>query len=178
MVTIYKTDMDPSAQAYLTNSVNNILRPYTSGSAPPYTNTGKLTDYPRQPAHSWPSRYLSGAVNAQKLKELMIALASNYSMLGRGTWGLHNTDLEKNTTWISNTGHSVFALAGVNNGIAGAAAGAPLPTIPSPINHARASDIYGYGWNALQAACSGVHVDLTVCHSSCHISCHGSRGRR
>jgi hypothetical protein len=177
MVAIYKTDMDPSAQAYLTNGVNN-MGVYTSGNAPPNTNTGRLTSYNRNPPESYPSRYLSGAVKAPRLKELMIALASNYYMLGRGNYGLRNTDSTTNREWYTGTGSGIFALSGVNNGIAGAAAGAPLPAVPSPITHARASDIYGYGWAQLQSCISTVSVDLTVCHSSCHTSCHGSRGRR
>lgn len=176
MVTIRKSEMDPSAQAYLPNSVQNVLRPYTSGNAPANTNTGRLTDLNYRPPEAYPSRFLNGNIRAQHIKELMLALASYYSSIGRGRYGLRNTDSETNRTWYTGEGSGYFALAGMNNGIVSRASGVPLPK--GNVNHARASDIYGYAWNQLQSAVNTSEADLTVCHSSCHTSCHGSRGRR
>jgi hypothetical protein len=175
MATVYKTDVDNIAATYLKNNVNS-MGIYRSGQTPMYTNQSGVGSFDTDPAASHPSRFLSGTTFPVPVRDLMIALASSYSNIGVGTYGMHSSDSTKGTEWVQGAGSGWFALAGFNNGVGSSLGGVSPPA--GPLTQQQIIQLYQYGWNVLSTRMGMQAVDLTVCHSSCHTSCHGSRGRR
>jgi hypothetical protein len=186
MATIYKTDADAVAMAYLRNNVNGAINPFHSAWLPAYVNTGMIGAFSTDPSQAHPSvdGHLANSTLAdQSLRQAVIDLGLYYGWIARAHYGLIVTDANGNVSYAGEgIGYFVLNTAAPGaqdhfNSVANALTGLPFLQGRPPV-YQELINQYTFAWNTIWNLKDNIQPDLAICHSSCHSSCHGSRGRR